>query len=439
MSIAEQGMGLGLRALRGIAGLEVIDRVGLRGFSEKALFTATKQGFRSAAAANRTFAAATSLGRAERQRPRSAAGLFDLTPDDEQEMLVEAVTALAAERLRPAAVAADAACTAPTEVLASANEMGVSILGVPEALGGVVEERSAVTSVLVAASLAHGDLGLAVAALAPGAVATALGLWGNAEQQAQYLPAFTQGDEPVPAALTLLEPQPLFDPFELQTTAVRVDDGFVLTGTKALVPRGAEAELFVVAADLEGSGPALFLVESGSPGITVEAEPAMGARAAATATVRFDAVSIPASALLGGGAPEVYAECVDRARIAWCALSVGCAQAVLDYVVPYVNERTAFGEPISNRQAVAFMVADIAIELEGMRLTTLRAASRADQGKEFSREAALARVLCADKGMRIGSDGVQLLGGHGYVKEHPVERWYRDLRAAGVFEGALLV
>ncbi|MCW3012676.1 MAG: acyl-CoA dehydrogenase domain protein, partial [Solirubrobacterales bacterium] len=347
-------------------------------------------------------------------------------------------TALAAERLRPAAVDADAACAAPAPVLASANEMGVSVLGVPEELGGVVEERSAVTAVLVAAALAHGDIGLTVAALAPGAVATAIGLWGDEEQQATYLPAFT-GDEVVPAALAVLEPQPLFDPYALRTTARKTADGFVLTGAKALVPRGAEAELLVVAAELEGRGPALFLVESGTPGITVTAEPAMGLRAAATATLTFQEVALPAGALLGGADPAVYAECIDRARIAWCALSVGCAKAVLDYVIPHVNERVAFGEPISNRQAVAFMVADIGIELEGMRLTTLRAASRADLGKDFGREAALARVLCAEKGVRIGSDGVQLLGGHGYVKEHPVERWYRDLRATGVMEGALLV
>jgi alkylation response protein AidB-like acyl-CoA dehydrogenase len=112
---------------------------------------------------------------------------------------------------------------------------------------------------------------------------------------------------------------------------------------------------------------------------------------------------------------------------------------VLDYVIPYVNDRIAFGEPISHRQAVAFMVADIGIELEGMRLVTYRAASRATQGKSFDREVALARKLCTDKGMKIGSDGVQLLGGHGFVKEHPVERWYRDLRAVGILEGAVLV
>ena len=114
-------------------------------------------------------------------------------------------------------------------------------------------------------------------------------------------------------------------------------------------------------------------------------------------------------------------------------------QAVLDYVTPYVKEREAFGEPIAHRQSVAFMVANIAIELEGMRLVTLRAASRAEQNLDFSREVALARRLASEYGMKIGTDGVQLLGGHGYVKEHPVERWYRDLRAVGVMEGAVLV
>jgi hypothetical protein len=165
----------------------------------------------------------------------------------------------------------------------------------------------------------------------------------------------------------------------------------------------------------------------------------MGIRAAATGTLHFDDVRVPSSAALGAGDPEIFRQCVQLARLAWCALAVGTAQAVLDYVIPYVNERQAFGEPIANRQAVSFTVANIAIELDGMRLATYRAASRADQGKPFGREVALARRLCSERGMQIGSDGVQLLGGHGYVKEHPVERWYRDLRAAGLMEGALLV
>ena len=213
----------------------------------------------------------------------------------------------------------------------------------------------------------------------------------------------------------------------------------MLSGVKAMVPRAADGELFVVAAELAGEGPSLFIVESRTAGISVEPEPAMGIRAAATGRLILEDVALPATALLGGADRAIYTECIQLARLGWCALAVGTGQAVLDYVGAYVNERRAFGEPISNRQAVAFTVANIAIELEGMRLCTYRAAGRVDQGLEFSREVALARRLCAERGMAIGSDGVQLLGGHGYVKEHPVERWYRDLRAAGLMEGALLV
>ena len=164
----------------------------------------------------------------------------------------------------------------------------------------------------------------------------------------------------------------------------------------------------------------------------------MGVRAAGTGGLHLEGVKLGAGALLGAGDPEVYAECVRLARLGWCALAVGTSQAILDYVIPYVNERIAFGEPISHRQAVAFDVANIAIELDGMRLASYRAASRADQGLDHSREVALARRLAARYGMKIGSDGVQLLGGHGYTKEHPVERWYRDLRAAGMMEGESL-
>ena len=269
-------------------------------------------------------------------------------------------------------------------------------------------------------------------------MSTAISLWGDADQQAKYLPPFTEDDAPA-AALAIQEPKVLFDPLELDTVAKRSPEGFVLNGTKSLVLRAADAELFVVAARIDGEGPALFIVESATEGLSVEADPAMGVRAAATGTLALHDVKVGPDALLGGAERDVYSECIQRSRIAWAALAIGTGRAVLDYVIPYVNERQAFGEPISNRQAVAFTVSDIAIELEGMKLTTLRAASRADLGKSFAKEATIARQLVTDRGMQIGSSGVQLLGGHGYVKEYPVERWYRDLRAAGVMEGALLV
>jgi alkylation response protein AidB-like acyl-CoA dehydrogenase len=310
---------------------------------------------------------------------------------------------------------------------------------VPEELGGAFAERSAVTSALITEALAAGDMGLAYAALAPAAVSTALGLWGDADQQATYLPEFTGENVPA-AALAIHEPGAIFDPFELRTTARREGEGFVLDGLKALVPRAADAELFVIGAELEGEGPGLFIVEAAATaGVLTQREPAIGLRAAGTTMLKLESVKLPAGALLGEQPAETYAECIRLGRIAWCAMTVGTAQAALDFLIPYVKDRKAFGEPIAHRQAVAFNMSNIAIEVEGMRLTTYRAASLADQGREFAREAAIARRLCAREGTRIGSDAVQLLGGHGYVKEYPAERWYRDLRTAGVIEGGLLV
>jgi hypothetical protein len=326
-------------------------------------------------------------------------------------------------------------------LLSQANELGLTMIGVPEALGGAVEERSAATTVLMSEALAHGDMGIALACLAPAAVSTAISLWGDEHQQATYLPEFV--GENVPAgALAVMEPGPLFNPFSLSTSARQAGGGYILNGVKALVPRAADAELFVIAADLKNANPptpALFIIESGTEGVSIEAEPAIGIRAAATGRVILEEVQLPATALLGGGERSVFTECVALGRLAWCALAVGTGQAMLEYVSDYVKERRAFGEPISNRQAVAFTVANMAIELDGLRLATYRAAGRVDQGREFSREVALARRLTAGRAMTIGSDGVQMLGGHGFVKEHPVERWYRDLRVAGLMEGALLV
>ena len=201
-----------------------------------------------------------------------------------------------------------------------------------------------------------------------------------------------------------------------------------------------DAELLVVAAHLNGK-PALFIVESSSKGLTVKADPSMGIRAAALGQVELENVSVPLSARLGedGATDEDYSEAVALSRLGWASLAVGTAHAVLDHVVPYIKERHAFGEPVAHRQSVAFMCANIAIELDGLRLITWRGASRADQGLPFAREAALAKRLGTDKGMQIGLDGVQLLGGHGYTKEHPVERWYRDLRAIGVAEGVVVI
>jgi alkylation response protein AidB-like acyl-CoA dehydrogenase len=443
--ISERGMAAGLRALNRVASSPALDRLGMREQAVKALNGAGRSGTRVATSAGRTFAAAQRLSTPARQRPASDADrpdLFDLSPTEEQQLLRDSVGEFALQRLRPAAAAADDAAATPAELLTQANELGLTMVGVPEELGGVVTERSATTAVLIAEALARGDMGTAVACLAPAGVATTIALWGDADQQSRYLPPCVSDDVPA-AALALMESRPLFDPLTPATRAVKSPDGgYVLDGAKALVPRAADAELFVIGARLGDRGPALFVVESGAEGMSVAPEPGIGVRAAATGRLELSDVRLPASALLGGDpalAGAAYRDCVALARLAWCALAVGTGQAVLDYVTNYVAERHAFGEPIANRQAVAFAVANIAIELDGLRLVTYRAAARADRGLEFHREVALARRLCAGHAMAIGSDGVQLLGGHGYVKEHPVERWYRDLRATGMLEGGVLV
>lgn len=430
-------LGYAMAALNRIAQSDLVDRLGVRRQTEQAVFTATRSGFRIAVGAGRRFASRGSAGPGQRAATPSGSGTFDLTPTEDQQMLVDVCAELAAEVLLPAAAAADAAAAAPSEVLDAAAEIGLSLLGVPEELGGIAEERSAIAGVLVAEALARGDMGLAVAVQASGAVATALGLWGTEQQQQTYLPAFSEAAASV-AALCLSEPTVLFDALSPATTAVRVPDGFELTGVKSAVVRGHEAELFVVGALLDGR-PALFLVEGGGEGLSVEADPSMGVRAASLSKLHLAGVRVPATALLGDADGEAYRECVRLSRLAWCALAVGTSQAVLDYVKEYVNTREAFGEPVSHRQSVAFAVADMAIELQAMRLLTWQAASLAARGKECAREVSLARQLCAEKAMRIGLDGVQLLGGHGFVKEHPVERWYRDLRAVGIVEGGVLV
>ena len=435
---------IGLALLTPLVGQEFLDRHGLRGPLNRGLQYGVQQVFSAAGAATRQFSKIQGrTGPAVRLTSTPHGDYFDLTPDDDQKMIVETVKEFAEEILRPAARDADDAAAHPADLIARAAELGITAIKVPEDFDGIAEHRTAVTNALVAEALAYGDIGLALPILAPGGVASALTHWGSADQQATYLPAFA-GDNVPQACLAITEPHPLFDPTALKTTAVRTPGGYRIDGTKSLVPAAADAELFVIAAQLNGR-PTLFVVESGTSGLTVRADRSMGLRAAALGQVELDSVSVPVGARLGESeATDAqragdYSEAIALSRLGWAALAVGTSHAVLDYAIPYVKEREAFGEPVARRQAVAFMCADIAIELDGLRLITWRGAARADQGLPFAREAALARKFGTDKAMRIGLDGVQLLGGHGYTKEHPVERWYRDLRAIGVAEGVVVL
>src|SRR5689334_20803050 len=209
-------IGFAVSFLNRLAQNPALDKLGLRKPAEQVVYTATKSGFQTIGAVNRQFARAGGKGKGTRVPTANRTGVFDLTPTEDEQMLVDVVTEFAAEVVLPAAADANEACEAPQEVLKAANEIGLPILGVAEDLGGIATERSAVAGTLVAEALAKGDMGLAVAVLAPAAVSTALSLWGTEEQQQTYLPAFTEDDVPS-AALALAEPRPLFDPRDLQT------------------------------------------------------------------------------------------------------------------------------------------------------------------------------------------------------------------------------
>lgn len=428
----------GMRLLTRAGGLPVVkNNPGVRKAVERVLYVTTREGARAGqTVARRTYAARRGSGRPVRPAAGTSAGLFDLTPTDEQSMIRDVVRELAEEVLRPAGGCADEERSVSDDVRAAAAQLGLVGVGVPTELGGIAEESSATTGVLVLEELARGDMGIATSLMAPASVATALAVFGDSDQQATYLPSFVGDQPPAAAGLALMEPHPLADPLEPRTSGLRDGDEIVIDGEKALLANAAEAELFIVSARIDGE-PRLVVIEPGTPGLSAMDDPAMGLRAAATSRLRLDGVRVPVSQLLGNA--DDLRSAVRRSRLAWSAMAVGTAQACLDQLVPYVKERHAFGEPIAHRQAVAFTISDIAIELAGLRLVVWRAASRIDQGLDAAQEVARARRLTATYASTIGSDAVQLLGGHGFVKEHANERWYRDLRGAGLLDGTLLV
>jgi alkylation response protein AidB-like acyl-CoA dehydrogenase len=425
-----QGIALGLASK--FVGTEFVEKHGLREPANKVAYTSTKLGFKAITQLARPFKKSKNKSQGQRLQHATSSGLFDLNLTEEQQFLRDSVQRFSREELRPIAYKSDKEGSIPEALFAKLPELGLNYLCISEEQGGAAVEYDLVSSALIAEDLAHGDFGMSYALLAPMSVANAISRWGDQGQQETYLSSFVD-DIPPKAAIALQENNILFDPQTLATKAVASGTGYTLKGEKVLLPLGGTCELYLVAAELNGQ-PRLFIVEANVSGLNWAAEPAMGLKAAQTGTLILDNVELPPSALLGGTDFD-YQAFLDLGQLHWCAMAVGCCQAVLDYVIPYANERKAFGEPISHRQSVAFMIANIAIELESMRLLLWRASSLAQQGENFHKEAFLARQLCAERSMQIATDGVQILGGHGYTKEHPVERWYRDLRGMAVIHG----
>lgn len=365
--------------------------------------------------------------------------LFDLTLSEEQRITREAMHRFAEQELKPIARAADEQAAAPEGFYEKTVALGLTILPIPEHLGGAGEPRSPIANMLNAEDLGSGDMSLAIGALTPLSFVNAVLDSGSEAQQEQFLTPLAT-DSFKASTIALMEPKAIFSPKNLATTAVKEGTGYILNGIKSMVPLADISEQILVVAQVRGEGVCGFVVDRNAEGLTVESEPYMGLRPLSLGRVTLENVLVSQAAKLGSADnPFDVQRLQDLAGLGLCATAVGCCQSVLDYVVPYVNERVAFGEPISNRQSVAFMVANIAIELDAMRLMVYRAASRAEQGLPFHREAYQARLLCAQRAMEIGTNGVQLLGGHGFTREYPLEMWYRNLRSVGILQGAVVI
>lgn len=365
--------------------------------------------------------------------------MYSFEPTEEQQMLVEAVGKYASNDLRSGAHDAEESRELPKKLVSKGWEIGLLQASVPEAYGGF-GERSAVTGVLAIEEMAFGDLAGTLAVMTPSLFATPILLAGTEEQKQTYLPKVVEGGwSPVTAGL--IEYSFDFDPNALKTTAVLTGDEYVLSGEKAFVPFAKDADEILVYASLDGQTQG-FLVPKNSEGLTVsdEREKLMGLNALPLYRVNLDNVKIPASNRLGGASGHDFELILASMRVATAAAAVGVANAAFEYSMNYAGEREAFGVKIAQKQAIAFMLAEMRTEIEAIRLLTWEAAWKMDQGKDDTfTEAYLAATGAADMVMMVTDRAVQILGGHGYIREHPVEMWMREGRGFAMFTGLVIV
>jgi alkylation response protein AidB-like acyl-CoA dehydrogenase len=359
---------------------------------------------------------------------------FELS--EEQQIARDSLHEFAQTALRPIARECDEASALPQSFLDEAWQLGLVSTQLPEAFGGGGEPRSPITNALVLEELAWGDTGLALAAVAPAAFAFAVADSGTEAQQRALLPLFC-GPRFHAAALAVIEPGPAADAALPRTLAEPKGSGFVLSGSKRFVPLADRASHFLVIARNNG-GIDAFVVPRDASGLRIgEPDPKLGLRALPTASLELERVELPAEARLGGTRGCDVRRILDSARSAIAVALVGLARGVLDYAIPYAKERHAFGTAIARKQSIAFRLADMHIETESMRWLCWKAASRLERGLSATRAAHHAHAYAAEQAMWIADEGIQVLGGHGFIREHPVEMWYRNARTLSVLEGTL--
>ena len=339
--------------------------------------------------------------------------------------------------MRPLARDSDETSTVSHEFLQQAWELGLTTTQVPESFGGMGADRSPTTNAIALEELAWGDAGLAVAAVAPSLFVNAILDHGTEEQQKRLLPDLC-GSAYQLGALAVIEPRALADANHPETTATTKEGGYVLSGAKKLVPLADRASHFLVVASLEGK-PATFIVERSSHGLTIapQAEENLGLRALPTYQLQLQDVMVADEDRLGGTSDADVRALLDNSRAALGACLVGLARAVVDYCVPYAKDRVAFDEAIAKKQAIAFLLAESHTEVEAMRWLVWQAAADLERSRPATKSCFQAWSYTADRGLWVTDNGIQVLGGHGFIREHPVELWFRNARTLGVLEGTV--
>lgn len=364
--------------------------------------------------------------------------MYSFTPSEEQQMLLDAVKRYAEGDLRPAYREAEESTELPPELIEKGWELGILQASIPESYDGF-GDYSALTGVLAAEGLAYGDLAASLGVMTPNLFVLPILLAGSEEQKKEFIPPVIEMEWKAYTA-ALIEPSFDFDPQSLNTKATKKGKEILLTGEKIYVPYAESAEAILVYADLDGKTQG-FIVPGDAEGLTVgERQKTLGIHAYPLYSLTLEDVKIPEENQLNG--PEGHS--LDGIQASWqvalAAMAVGVAQGAYEYAIEYAKDREVFGVKVAQKQAIAFMLAEMGTDIEATRLMTWEAAWMIDEGKEQAyKHAYLAYSGAVDMVMMVTDRAVQILGGHGYIREHPVELWMRNGRGFSTFTGLAMV
>jgi acyl-CoA dehydrogenase len=365
---------------------------------------------------------------------------FELS--EEQKDLRATVHEFARDVIRPAAAEYDEKEETPWPIMKQAHALGLDTYSYSEEYGGG-GVTDPVTQMIVTEEMAWGCAGIATAINATSLCATAIEKVGTPEQKVKYMPMFCDPNEVVLGAMGLTEAEAGSDVASLKTTAKRVEGGYLLNGGKRFISNGGIADIHVIFATTDPAagwpGIQAFVVEKGNPGLKMtRKERKMGVRASHTGELVLEDCFVPDEGLLGGeggrGGIGVL-KTLESTRPAVGAAAVGIARAASEYALEYALQRRTFGRPIAGHQAIAFKLADMATEVEAARLLIWKAAWLAGQGQPFAKAASMGKLKAGDVAMRVTEDAIQVLGGYGYIRDFPVEKWHRDAKIYQIWEG----